>query len=104
MFVPMNIDRPACGIAYLACVEPECPESLIDRARGRHLEALIDEALVEELLEDPPHGFHEAGVQGLVVILEVDPAAHAPHCRLPLLRVPHHDGSALLIVLVDAHL
>ena len=35
-----------------------------------HLEATVDEALVEQLLEHPPHALHERGVQRLVVVLQ----------------------------------
>lgn len=50
------------------------------RARGRvghDLERAVDEALAPQLREDPPHGLHEVRVHRLVVVLEVDPAAHA---------------------------
>jgi hypothetical protein len=43
-------------------------------AVGHHLVALVDELLLVELLEDPPHGLHEGLVHGLVVVLKVDPA------------------------------
>ena len=53
-----------------------------------HLEALVDQALLVEGAEHPPHAFHEAGVQSLVVILKVNPAPNALHCLLPLLGIP----------------
>lgn len=89
---------PALGSTSVA------PWTQKEAAWRAHLEALVDQALLEELLEYPPDRFHEAGVQGFVVILEVNPAPHAPDGCFPLLRVPHHNGPALLIVLVNAHL
>ena len=52
-----------------------------------HLESFVDQALFIQLLEHPPHALHESGVQRLVVILKVDPAAQACHRLLPLLGV-----------------
>ena len=64
--------------------------------------ALVDEALVEALLEHPPHGFHEVLVHGLVARVEVDPAAHAAHGLLPFARVLEHLAAAGFVELVDA--
>ena len=58
------------------------------RGVGHDPEALVDEALVPELAEDPPDRLHEGGVEGLVVVLEVDPPAQAGHRLLPLGGVP----------------
>ena len=40
---------------------------------GHDPEPLVDESLVPELLEDPPDGLHVPWVEGLVVVLKVDP-------------------------------
>ena len=53
-----------------------------------YFKALVDESLVEQLLEDPPHTLHEARVQRLVPIVKVDPTAQAMYSLLPLFRVP----------------
>ena len=66
--------------------------------------ALVDEALVEALLEHPPHRFHEVLVHGLVALVEVDPAAHAAHGLLPFARVLEHLAAAGFVELVDAEL
>ena len=76
-------------------------------ARGRvghDLEAAVDEVLLVQLLEHPPHGLHKRRIECLVVVLEVDPAAEARYDRLPLVRVAHDDLAALVVVVVDAHL
>lgn len=43
-------------------------------------------------------------VTHLVVVVEVDPAAQPLDRVPPLLAVPHHDGTALGVVLLQAHL
>jgi hypothetical protein len=50
---------------------------------GHDPEALVDEPLIVDLLEDPPDGLHEPGVHGFVVILEIDPSPHSPHDLFP---------------------
>ncbi len=64
--------------------------------------ALVDEALVEALLEHPPHGFHEVLVHGLVARVKVHPAAHAARSLLPFARVLEHLAAAGFVELVDA--
>ena len=64
--------------------------------------ALVDAALVPKLLEDPPDRLHEVGVHGLVVVVEVDPAAHAGDGLAPLGDVLEHHRAALLVELVHA--
>ena len=53
-----------------------------------HLKAVVDQPLLVQGAEDPPHALHKAGVQSLVVILKVNPPADAFHCLLPLFGVP----------------
>ena len=71
---------------------------------GHDAVATVDLALVEQLLEHPPLGLHEGRVHGLVVVVEVDPAAETLNGMAPLLTVPHDDGAALGVVLLEAHL
>lgn len=59
--------------------------------------AAIDETLLEQLAERPPHALHERQVEGVVVELEVDPAAHA--LDTPFGGVAHKDGAAPGVVL-----
>mmetsp|Transcript_50895 Transcript_50895/g.114448 ORF Transcript_50895/g.114448 Transcript_50895/m.114448 type:complete len:741 (+) Transcript_50895:1036-3258(+) len=51
-------------------------------------EGPVDEALVEEFLEDPPAALHERKIHGLVVVVEVHPAAKPLYNLPPLGRVP----------------
>lgn len=41
--------------------------------KAHHFETLIHKSLLVQLLENPPYRLHEPRVQGLVVVLEVDP-------------------------------
>ena len=66
--------------------------------------ALVHAALVPELLEHPPDRLHEVGVHGLVVVVEIDPAAHARDGLAPLADVLQHHRAALLVELVHADL
>ena len=70
---------------------------------GHHTHATVHEALFVERLEHPPDALHEARVHGLVPVVKVDPAPHALHGCAPLLLVAHHNGTALAVVLGDAH-
>lgn len=71
---------------------------------GHNAAAAVDETFLPQLLEDPPNAFHERGIEGFVVIIEVDPAANASDDSAPRLGVLLDDGAAMLIVLSDAHL
>ena len=75
---------------------------LILRAIRQHTVALIGQALVIQLLEGPHHGFHVRNVQGLVAMLEIDPARLTVHVVLPLIGVLEHGGTAGVVELVDA--
>ncbi|SQB95152.1 Uncharacterised protein [Clostridium paraputrificum] len=66
-------------------------------------EALVDQALVVELLERPHDRLHEVGVHGLVAVVEVDPARLAGDVLLPLVGVLQHGGGAVLVELGQAH-
>ena len=52
--------------------------------------ALVDEALVVERLERPHDGLHVGGVEGLVVVVEVDPSRLAGDVLLPFVGVAEH--------------
>ena len=63
-------------------------------------EALVDQALVVELLERPHDGLHVLRVHGLVAVFKVDPARLASDVVLPLPRVVHHRLRAVLVELL----
>mmetsp|Transcript_8919 Transcript_8919/g.16577 ORF Transcript_8919/g.16577 Transcript_8919/m.16577 type:complete len:291 (-) Transcript_8919:137-1009(-) len=67
-------------------------------------ETFVYQIFLEELLEDPPHTFHKRRVEGLVVVLEVNPPAQPHNGVFPLLRIPHNNASALLVVRAYAKL
>lgn len=81
---------------WLACVTYDCLvkflncacDSRMNLGDGAYLKALIDQPLLVQGAEDPPHTFHEAGVQSLVVILKVNPPANALDCLLPFFGIP----------------
>lgn len=50
-----------------------------------------------------PNGLHEIKVECLVIISEVNPTSESRYYVLPFLRVSHHNGSALLVILLNAH-
>ena len=77
---------------------------LVAPAVGQHAVALVRQALVVEGLERPDHRLHEGRVEGLVVVLEVDPACLPGDVLLPLLRVAQHGLAARLVERGDAHL
>ena len=71
-------------------------------AVGQDAVALVGQTLVPQLLEGPQHRLHVVGVEGLVVVVEVDPAGLAGDVVLPLLGVAQDGGAALLVELLDA--
>lgn len=74
------------------------------RGKNADLETSVDETLLVELLEDPPHALHEGRIKRLVVILKIDPPAQSADDLLPLRGVSHHDLSALSVVLGNSQL
>ena len=74
------------------------------RRNRHHLEPLIDEALVPKLLHHPPHGLHVEGVHGLVVVVEIHPAAEAGDGAPPLGDMALDDAAALRVVAAHAQL
>ena len=71
-------------------------------AVGQDAVALVGQSLVPQLLEGPQDRLHVVGVEGLVVVVEVDPARLAGDVVLPLLGVAQDGGAALLVELLDA--
>ena len=69
---------------------------------GHDAVALVDAALVPKLLEGPPDALHEGRLHGLVIVVEVHPAADARDGLAPLRHVAQHHGAALLVEGVDA--
>ena len=65
--------------------------------------AVVGEALLMKLLEGPEYGLHVLDVEGLVVVLEVNPTGLAGDVGLPLVGVLHDGGTAGVIELIDAH-
>ena len=53
-------------------------------------EALVDESLVVDLLKDPPHGLHEPGIHGFIIILEINPSTDPTHHSFPLRGIPRY--------------
>ena len=68
-----------------------------------HLESQIHVSLFKQLPKHPPHGLHELRVQGLVIVVKINPAAHARDGLLPLLAIAHDNAAALLVIVADAH-
>ena len=77
---------------------------LVVPAVRQHAITLVGQALVPQLLERPDHRLHEAEIQCLVAILEVDPPRLAGDVGLPLVRVAQHRRAAGIVELLDAHL
>lgn len=63
-------------------------QALASKCCVLYLEAFVDQTLLVQCAEHPPHTLHEAWVQRLVAILKVNPATNAVHCLLPLFGVP----------------
>ena len=76
---------------------------LILRAVRQHAIALVCQTLVVQLLEGPHNGFHVRNVQGLVAVLEINPARLTVHVVLPLIRILEHGCTAGIVELVDAN-
>ncbi|MDQ0842166.1 hypothetical protein QFZ68_001846 [Streptomyces sp. V1I6] len=71
-------------------------------APGRDAVVLDQQALVEDLLQRPPHGLDVVRVHGAVGVVEVDPVAHAGRELGEGVRVPGHRLAALGVELGDA--
>ena len=75
--VAVDVVHPRLGVAERGLAAP---------AVGQHAEALVDQALVPERLEGPHDALHVVEVEGLVVVLEVDPAGLAARRSAPTRR------------------
>ena len=67
------------------------------------LEALVDQALVPQLLERPHDALHVGEVERLVVVVEVDPAGLPGDVVAPFAGVAQHGLAAGVVELLDAH-
>jgi len=63
---------------------------------------LVDQALVPELLHDPPNGFHVVRFHGLVIVVEIYPAAQAGDNGPPFVDIAEHRSPAGLVEFGDA--
>ena len=72
-------------------------------AVGQHAEALVDQTLVPQGLEGPHDRLHVVEVEGLVVVVEVDPAGLSLDVLLPLVGEAQHRGAAGVVELRDPH-
>ncbi|CAB4932200.1 unannotated protein [freshwater metagenome] len=77
---------------------------LLVPAVRQHSVALVDQALVVERLERPHDGLHEVDVEGLVVVVEVDPPRLPSDVIPPLVGVLQHRLLAVGVELRQAHL
>ena len=77
---------------------------LVVPAVGQHPEALVGEPLLPQLLEGPHDRLHVVEVEGLVVVVEVDPAGLPGHVVAPLRGVLEDRLPALRVERLDAHL
>ena len=68
----------------------------------QHAEPLIDETLVPQCAECPHHTFHVGHIEGLVVVLEVNPTRLSSYVAFPLIRVTQHTGTTRSVELVDS--
>ena len=64
------------------------------RVVGHDLVALVDESLVPDLAQQPPHRLDEGVVEGVVGVAHVHPEAHAFGHPLPVADVAHHGLAA----------
>ena len=99
-------DRRVLPVPVDVVVHPQLvvgQRGLAPPAVRQHLEALVDQALVPQLLERPHDALHVGGVQRLVVVVEVDPAGLPGHVVAPLVGVAQHRFAAGLVELLDPH-
>lgn len=71
---------------------------------GHDLQTSVHQVLLPQLAEYPPYRLHEARVERLVVVVEINPSSQSLDGPSPLGRVAHDDRAALGVVLVDTHL
>jgi len=66
------------------------PTGIYSRIFKELPEALVDKSLVVDLLEDPPHGLHEPGIHGFIIILEINPSPNPTNHSFPLGGIPRY--------------
>ncbi len=71
------------------------------RAVGHHLELLVQQALVMDRLQRPPHRLDVVGIQRSVGVVEVDPEADPLGQPVPVLQVAEHRLPAAGVELRD---
>ncbi len=92
--VAVDVVHLGLGVGQGRLAPPAVPE---------HPEALVDQTLVVQGLEGPHDAFHVVQVEGLVVVVEVDPPGLARHVVAPLVGVLEHGLAARVVELGDAH-
>mmetsp|Transcript_105660 Transcript_105660/g.227731 ORF Transcript_105660/g.227731 Transcript_105660/m.227731 type:complete len:353 (-) Transcript_105660:81-1139(-) len=106
-FLPVHLEADVDrGVVDFLVVEVgfEVAHDCVDAGGlGHDFDSTLDLAFLLDGFEHSPDRLHELDVHGFVVVVEVNPAAEAAHDLLPVCGVLHHDGAALLVLLVDAH-
>ena len=102
-------DRDGLVLAHLVDVVVHAQlvvgqRGLVPPAVRQHPVALIGQPLIVEAFEGPDHRLHEGDVEGLVVVLEVDPACLAGDVLLPVVGVLEHGVASDLVEGRDTHL
>ena len=90
--VAVDVVHPRLGVAERRLAAP---------AVGQHPEPLVDQALVPQRPERPHDALHVVEVEGLVVVVEVDPPGLAVDVALPLVGVAQHARAAGVVELGD---
>lgn len=93
-----GIDDGLVALGELVVGEPGAAAGAV----RRDAVVLHEQALVEDLLERPPHRLDVFGCHRPVGVVHVDPKAHAPGHLIELVDVPEHGLAALGVELRDA--
>ena len=99
-------DRRVLALDVDVVVHPQLmvgQRSLAAPAVRQHLEALVDQALVPQLLERPHDAFHVGHVERLVVVVEIDPAGLPGDVVAPLAGVAQYRVAARLVEPLEPH-
>mmetsp|Transcript_5227 Transcript_5227/g.7984 ORF Transcript_5227/g.7984 Transcript_5227/m.7984 type:complete len:256 (-) Transcript_5227:28-795(-) len=72
--------------------------------KGHNLVPLIHQILIKQLLKHPPHTLHKRRIHRLVIILKIHPPSQSSNRPLPLLRIPRHNPTTRIIILIHPHL
>lgn len=76
---------------------------LATSAIRHNLKPSVNKPFLEKLGKNPPHRFHELGIHGLVIVLEIDPAPSAGDDLLPFSNIASDYATALLIIGGNTH-